>query len=249
MPGERTPRNVPMIPLADIVALSTSVSNHWSSMSAALMVMSWSRLCWFDAREPAEALAEVEEAREAGQVEGIGIGRDHGQDGLDELRHVHHGLRVLVVGLGVGGGVPVDLPPRPRVVAHPPEVVPVRHGREGAVEGKDLQAVAGEVQLADDLRPEERDHVGADGELEAGEDLLRDRGSPEHVPALEDEHLLARPGQVGGAHQAVVPAADDDRVVGTSAHERAAFYPGLAKHGNADLLRMKNRGADSWIVI
>ena len=43
MPGERTPRKVPMMPLADIVALSTSVSNHWSSRSAALMVMSCSR--------------------------------------------------------------------------------------------------------------------------------------------------------------------------------------------------------------
>ena len=44
MPGERTPRNVPMIPDADIVALSTSVSNHWSRKSAALMVMSCTRL-------------------------------------------------------------------------------------------------------------------------------------------------------------------------------------------------------------
>ena len=34
-----------MIPLADIVAFSTSVSNHWSSRSAALIVMSCSRLC------------------------------------------------------------------------------------------------------------------------------------------------------------------------------------------------------------
>ena len=46
MPGERTPRKVPMIPLADMVALSTSVSNHWSSRSTALMVMSWRMLCW-----------------------------------------------------------------------------------------------------------------------------------------------------------------------------------------------------------
>ena len=35
-----------MIPLADMVAFSTSVSNHWSSRSVALMVMSWTRLCW-----------------------------------------------------------------------------------------------------------------------------------------------------------------------------------------------------------
>ncbi len=46
MPGERTPRNVPMIPEADIVAFRGSVSNQRSSMSAALIVMSWTRLRW-----------------------------------------------------------------------------------------------------------------------------------------------------------------------------------------------------------
>ncbi len=44
MPGERTPRNVPMIPEADIVALSTSVSNHWSRKSTADIVISWTWL-------------------------------------------------------------------------------------------------------------------------------------------------------------------------------------------------------------
>ena len=40
MPGERGPRNVPMIPLADLVALSGSHSNHSSRKSAALIVIS-----------------------------------------------------------------------------------------------------------------------------------------------------------------------------------------------------------------
>ena len=39
-----------MMPDADIVALSTSVSNHWSRKSTALMVMSWTwlYLSWSD---------------------------------------------------------------------------------------------------------------------------------------------------------------------------------------------------------
>jgi hypothetical protein len=41
VPGDRTPRKVPMIPDADIVALSTSVSNHWSRKSTALIVINW----------------------------------------------------------------------------------------------------------------------------------------------------------------------------------------------------------------
>ena len=36
-----------MIPDADIVALSGSVSNHWSRKSDALIVMSWTKTaCW-----------------------------------------------------------------------------------------------------------------------------------------------------------------------------------------------------------
>ena len=36
-----------MMPDADIVAFSGSVSNHWSRKSAALMVMSWMKaVCW-----------------------------------------------------------------------------------------------------------------------------------------------------------------------------------------------------------
>ena len=47
MPGERTPWYVPMIPDALIVALSGSVSNHWSRKSAALIVISWTKTaCW-----------------------------------------------------------------------------------------------------------------------------------------------------------------------------------------------------------
>ncbi len=41
MPGERGPWNVPMMPLALMVAFSGSVSNHWSRKSAALMVINW----------------------------------------------------------------------------------------------------------------------------------------------------------------------------------------------------------------
>ena len=40
IPGDRGPKNVPMMPLADLVALSGSHSNHSSRKSAALIVMS-----------------------------------------------------------------------------------------------------------------------------------------------------------------------------------------------------------------
>ena len=41
------PWYVPMIPDADIVALSGSVSNHWSRKSLADIVISWTKTaCW-----------------------------------------------------------------------------------------------------------------------------------------------------------------------------------------------------------
>ena len=49
--------------------------------------------------------------------------------------------------------------------------------------------------------------------LKPGKDLFGDGGAAEHVPPLEHEHLAPGARQIGGAGQAVVPAADDDRVV------------------------------------
>src|SRR5439155_18418331 len=103
--------------------------------------------------------------------------------------------------------------------AHAPQVIPVGHGGEGPVQGQDLQAVARQVQLADDLGPQQRDHVRADREVEAGEDLLGDRGATHDVPALQDQDLLAGAREVRRVDEAVVPGPDDDRVV-ARAHRR-----------------------------
>ena len=70
-----------------------------------------------------------------------------------------------------------------------------------------------QVELADDLRPQQRHDVRADREVEAGKHFFGDGGAAEHVPPLEHEHLAAGAREVGGRGQAVVAAADDDRVV------------------------------------
>jgi len=98
------------------------------------------------------------------------------------------------------------------VVVHPPQVVVVER-RQRAVERQDREAVAGQLELADDLRAQERDDVGGDAEPEPRHDLLGDGSASEDVPALE--HDDAEPGacQICAADEAVVAAADDDRVV------------------------------------
>ena len=51
MPGLWTPWYVPMIPEADIVAMSGSIVNHWRRKSVALIVMSWTKTaCCFSGR-------------------------------------------------------------------------------------------------------------------------------------------------------------------------------------------------------
>jgi hypothetical protein len=73
--------------------------------------------------------------------------------------------------------------------------------------------VAGELQLADDFRAQQRHDVGADGEFEAGKDLFGDRRAAYEVPAFEDQDFLAGPRQVRGSGQAIVAATNDDGVV------------------------------------
>ncbi len=117
---------------------------------------------------------------------------DHAENGLHEAAHGLHGLAEFVVGLGIGLGVARDFAMRAAVVVHAPEIVAAGHGRERAVERKDFEAVARQVEVADDFRTQQRDHVGAHRELEARVDFFGDGGAAEHVAALEHENFLAR---------------------------------------------------------
>jgi hypothetical protein len=109
--------------------------------------------------------------------------------------------------------MPGDLAPRLRVVVDAPEVIAVGHRRERPIERENLEAVPWQIQLTDDLGPQQRHHVRADGVLEARIDLFGHRRAAQHVAALEDEDLPPRSRQVRGVDEPVVSAADDDDVV------------------------------------
>ena len=72
-----------------------------------------------------------------------------------------------------------------------------------------------------------RNHVGADGELEAGEDFFGNSGAAEHVTALEHQNFFAGAGEVGGVDQAVVASADHDDVVFDFDPLEAAILPSV----------------------
>ena len=90
--------------------------------------------------------------------------------------------------------------------------------RERALERYHLEPVAGEIEVADDLRAKEADDVRTNGEVEPWVELLGDGSAAEDMPALEHEHLAAGPRQIRGAHESVVPTSDDDRVIALRRH-------------------------------
>ncbi len=75
------------------------------------------------------------------------------------------------------------------------------------------QAVIGELQLANDLRIEQAHRIGGRGVAKAGREFLGDRGAADERAALEHPHLETGAGEIAGADEAVVSAADDDDIV------------------------------------
>src|ERR1700732_1133575 len=112
--------------------------------------------------------------------------------------------------MGVLTGVAAYLALGSGVIIHAPEIVAVGHGSEGAVQRKDLQAVAGKIELADDFRAEKGGNVGGFGKKKAGDDLCGDGGAAQDVAAFEGENLFARLGEIGGVYQSIVASADDN---------------------------------------
>ena len=70
----------------------------------------------------------------------------------------------------------------------------------------------------------QRNDIRTNRKLESGKHFFGDRRAAEHVPALEHQHFFARAREIGGIHQTVVSAADDDDVVLISV-QRSCFSP------------------------
>ena len=78
----------------------------------------------------------------------------------------------------------------------------------------DAQPMGGEIEIANHLRVQERNRVGGDRVAKTGMEFFRHRGAADHRTALEHDDAEPRHRQIGGADEAVVPAADDRCVVG-----------------------------------
>src|SRR5437764_4598838 len=106
------------------------------------------------------------------------------------------------------------------------EVVIVRQWCERALERQDVQAVARELELADDFRAQQTHNVGKDREAETREHFFAHRRAADALAPLEHQNLATGAREIGGTGEAIVPAADDDGIVGLH-----ALFRGGSKNG------------------
>ncbi len=175
--------------------------------------------------------ADVEAPVPPGQPEGVGqvtrLARaDRGRDGQQQrAEHVGQAAEPgvpLRVGVGVALGPLRDLVVGAlRVLLVQGEASAFRERLVVRPHREDLVAVPLELEVVHDRRREERHHVGEPRHPELGRvgpGRLGRGGAAGGPPRLQDQGLRAGAGEVGGRDQAVVPAADDDRVVAVRCH-------------------------------
>src|SRR6266581_5913069 len=85
------------------------------------------------------------------------------------------------------------------------------------IEGDLSQAELRELEVFDDLRPEESRHVRGGTDLESRRDLVRDARAANAIRPLHNEHAESRLREVVRSDQAVMSCADDDDVRGNHA--------------------------------
>ena len=159
------------------------------------------------------------------------VWRHDAKEGFHGPRELVHERRKVVVRLRVLRGMAVQVAARLVVVGPAPQVVAVRERSHRALEREDLQPVPCELQIPDDLGPQQAYDVGGDGILEPREDFLRHGGSAHQMPALEHNHAKSGPGEIGGVDESVVAAPDDDRVVRIRCTHGVARFLSGSKNG------------------
>ncbi len=81
-----------------------------------------------------------------------------------------------------------------------------------------------QLQVADDLGPQQAHHVGELAEAVAREDFLGDGCAAHDLTAFEDDHFLAGAREVRGRDHAVVAGADDDCIKSIGGHDGYFFF-------------------------
>src|SRR4029077_2254103 len=121
---------------------------------------------------------------------------------------------------GVARRVTNQLSPRLVGVGPASEVVAVVERSDRALERQDLQPVPRELEIANDLGSEQAYHVRENREFESWKYFFGDGRPTDERTSLQHEGLSPGAREVRRGDEAVVPAADDDRIVLLAAHAR-----------------------------
>ena len=165
------------------------------------------------ARHALKAASDEEQLHQFLRIQRRRIGRNHAQDRLHKTAHRLHRLAEFIVGFGIHARVPRNFAMRFSMIVHSPQMVAIRHRSESAVERKNFQSVTRKIEVANNFRPQQRNHVRANRKLEAGKNFFRASRAAENVPALEHQYFFPCFRQIGGIGEAVVASADDNHVV------------------------------------
>ena len=164
--------------------------------------------------QPPEARAERGEPDQLLGVVAEDVRRNLVQQRLDRLDDPADVVVEGVVGVGVVLAVAADLLVVLAVILAEEQVVAVLHRAERRRHEDRHEAVLHELEVLDDVGPEQAQGVRERREPEARPELLGDRGAADDGPALENERPQAALRQVRRVGQPVVAAADDDRIPG-----------------------------------
>ncbi len=167
--------------------------------------------------EIAEPPAEGGQGDELLRIVAEDVRRDLVEERLDDLEDLADVVLEGVVGVGVVLRVAGDLADVLAPVLAEEEIVAVLHRGESRRHQEWHEAVLRQLEVVDDVRPEEAQGVRKGREPEARPELLGDGRPADDVAPLEDERPQAGLGEVGPVDEAVVTTADDDRVVASVA--------------------------------
>ena len=163
--------------------------------------------------ESREVRGQLNQAAELLRADRTHPRRPHHEQIPDSPAQVVHPQAEERVVVGVPAGELEERFARLRGVVPAGQRPPVPEWGEGTVERLELQAVPCEVEVVNDLRPEQADHVGEDRNRESRQDLLAEGGAAHPVVLFDQQNPPSGPRQVTGRDQPVVPAPDDDGVV------------------------------------
>jgi hypothetical protein len=110
-------------------------------------------------REACRVATDLEQIGQVARAKRRWVRRDQAEEGFDRFRGARHDAGIFIVGFCVLRRVTVDLLAGQVMVVPRGEVIPVFHRSERAGQWQDLQPVFWQLQVTDDLRAQQADHV------------------------------------------------------------------------------------------